>query len=330
MSITYLIGNGFDISVGLKTKYSDFYKYVINSNELKNDNNEILESIKNESDLWSDLELGLGNYTESIGNDIDKLEKFYEDKFQIDIILREYLEKQQENIDWEKSKDNIQKNFMESIYSFYNMFNPAKGNKIKEVINNYRIGDYNIISFNYTNVIEKCVQLSEETIKLVYLHGSLKNDNTILGVNDSEQIKNKFFKESLEMSIVMNKLKINEEIGEYTINKAENILEKSLIVCVYGMSIGDTDKYWWEKIIENLVNNKTKMLIIFHYEPSLDMRNMLKVLRAENNIKDQLLRYSSEDAKVKDELKRKIMVKCNSSMFNMELVFKNSNELVMQ
>lgn len=132
------------------------------------------------------------------------------------------------------------------------------------------------------------------------------------------------------MSIVMNKLKINEEIGEYTINKAENILKKSLIVCVYGMSIGDTDKYWWEKIIENLVNNKTKMLIIFHYEPNLDMRNMLKVLRVENNIKDQLLRYSSEDEKVKDELKRKIMVKCNSSMFNMELVFKNSNELVMQ
>ncbi|WP_368236096.1 AbiH family protein [Clostridium perfringens] len=330
MSITYLIGNGFDISVGLKTKYSDFYKYVINSNELKNDNNEILESIKNESDLWSDLELGLGNYTEGIGNDIDKLEKFYDDKFQIDIILREYLKTQQENIDWEKSKDNIQKNFMESIYSFYSMFNTAQRNKIKEVINHYRIGDYNIISFNYTNVIEKCVQLSEETIKLVYLHGSLKNDNTILGVNDSEQIKNKFFKESSEMSIVMNKLKINEDIGEYTINKAENILEKSLIVCVYGMSIGDTDKYWWEKIIENLVNNKTKMVIIFHYEPNLDMRDRLKVSRAENNIKDQLLRYSSEDEKIKDELKRKIMVKCNSSMFNMELVFKNSNELVMQ
>ena len=27
MNVTFFIGNGFDINIGLKTKYSDFYPY---------------------------------------------------------------------------------------------------------------------------------------------------------------------------------------------------------------------------------------------------------------------------------------------------------------
>lgn len=326
VSITYLIGNGFDISIGLKTKYSDFYKYITNSHEFVKDNNKILESIKNKSDLWSDLELGLGKYTESIGNNNEKLEKFYEDKFEIDLKLREYLRIQQERIDWEKSKNIIEKDFKNNIYSFYNLFKTTEKDKIFDLIRSNRISDYRIISFNYTNIIEKCVELSEEKLKLLYLHGSLDADNAILGVNDSDQIKNEFFKESIEMSIVMNKLTINNDIGEYTINRAENILNDSLIICIYGMSIGDTDKYWWEKILDNLVKEKTKMVIIFHYEPNLDMRDRLKVLRAKNKVKEQLLKYSSEDETLKNKIKNKILVECNSNMFHMNLVFKNNNE----
>ncbi len=29
MNILYILGNGFDINLGLKTRYSDFYKYYI-------------------------------------------------------------------------------------------------------------------------------------------------------------------------------------------------------------------------------------------------------------------------------------------------------------
>ena len=35
MNITFLIGNGFDIKLGLKTRYTDFYPIYINSNKNK-------------------------------------------------------------------------------------------------------------------------------------------------------------------------------------------------------------------------------------------------------------------------------------------------------
>ncbi len=41
MNITFLIGNGFDLNLGLKTRYTDFYKYYMEHNP----NNLISKSI---------------------------------------------------------------------------------------------------------------------------------------------------------------------------------------------------------------------------------------------------------------------------------------------
>lgn len=329
MSVTYLIGNGFDISVGLNTSYSDFYRYIFNKYE--NNKNDILKRIENDSDLWSNLELGLGEYTKYIGNDDEKLEKFFDDKFDIDSKLMEYLRIEQERIDWEQENiiQEVRDNFSKYVYQFYKLFKPAEKDEILKIVNNSN-SLYRIISFNYTNVIKNCIDLLSTNIELLYLHGSLEKGNAILGVNDSEQINNEFFKNSEEMLVSMNKLEINNDIGEYTIVKAKNILMNSDIVCIFGMSIGDTDKFWWQEIINNLMDGSIKMVIIFHYNPNLDINNRVKHLRAKNNIKDQLLRYYSGDMELDKELvvqlKSKIKVLCNSDMFRMNFIFKDSDE----
>ena len=57
--ITFLIGNGFDLNVGLKTTCDDFYQYYIQ----KNPNDLLAQAIQDNHAFWSDLELGLGRYT---------------------------------------------------------------------------------------------------------------------------------------------------------------------------------------------------------------------------------------------------------------------------
>ncbi len=60
MNILFLIGNGFDINIGLKSKYIDFYKYY---NSIKSDNEIITalkESLSINDENWSDLETALG------------------------------------------------------------------------------------------------------------------------------------------------------------------------------------------------------------------------------------------------------------------------------
>jgi hypothetical protein len=65
MNTVFLIGNGFDINLGLKTRYTDFYKYY-NSKESKNESIKLLKNnISNNFNNWSDLEQALGQYTEN-------------------------------------------------------------------------------------------------------------------------------------------------------------------------------------------------------------------------------------------------------------------------
>lgn len=64
MNIVYLIGNGFDRNLGLKTSYQDFYQYYQQQPSSTEDILKIKQLMKNEpSEFWSDLELALGRIT---------------------------------------------------------------------------------------------------------------------------------------------------------------------------------------------------------------------------------------------------------------------------
>lgn len=87
MNITYLLGNGFDINIGLKTRYQDFYLYYLNESQLDNPLvQRIKEDINKNIENWSDLELAIGKYTANVTseneminlyNDLaDSLEKY--------------------------------------------------------------------------------------------------------------------------------------------------------------------------------------------------------------------------------------------------------------
>ena len=63
MDITYLIGNGFDINIGLATRYCDFYEYY----KQQPSSNKTIAKLKNDIrcnyENWADLEVKLGEYT---------------------------------------------------------------------------------------------------------------------------------------------------------------------------------------------------------------------------------------------------------------------------
>lgn len=69
-NVTFLIGNGFDLNVGLKTRYIDFYKiYVIenenDSNIIRNFKKEILRSEAHGWRNWMDFEVGMGQQSKN-------------------------------------------------------------------------------------------------------------------------------------------------------------------------------------------------------------------------------------------------------------------------
>lgn len=58
------LGNGFDIGLGLKSGYKDFYPYFIKKSRENNMIKKEIEADKKENYLnWADLEVALGKFT---------------------------------------------------------------------------------------------------------------------------------------------------------------------------------------------------------------------------------------------------------------------------
>ena len=104
MNVLYILGNGFDLAMGLKTSYPDFYKYLE-----KLTGSELLEKMKDEIKAdkknWSDMEEAFGKYTLNL-NSQNELGDLYKD---LTLCLQDYLmlEQKQFNPTYEQQKSFI-------------------------------------------------------------------------------------------------------------------------------------------------------------------------------------------------------------------------------
>ncbi len=89
MNITFMIGNGFDLNQKLRTGYKNFYAYYLSTNP----DDLISRSIREDYELWADLELGLGFLLKDVTS--ETVDAFLDSKAHLEDCLTRYL--QQEN-----------------------------------------------------------------------------------------------------------------------------------------------------------------------------------------------------------------------------------------
>lgn len=341
MNITFFIGNGFDINLGLKTRYSDFYPYFI---EKATTDNMIRTWLKEDDLLWADLEEELGKKLKDVK--IDELEKFYEDKAELDRLLLEYLGTEQEKISIQEKKEKVSEEFARSLISFDNDLHVVGRNSISSTCNVYKnhVFYYCFICFNYTNVLDQIVEVTKRLkspitthpdatgVKknsllgsLLHIHGTL-DEEMILGVNDVNQVNNEFLQDDMEFLDTFIKNRMNNSIGQRKTERAKRIIEDSHIICIFGMSIGNTDKMWWEEIVKWLNESENNKLIIYYKDHNNELERKLPVniIRLNNRIKREILEKGGANIKNLDidQVKERIFIAYNSQIFRFkEIVF---------
>lgn len=169
----FIIGNGFDLHHGLKTRYTDFKNYLLN-NDL-----ELLEALennfgldRNNDYLWNCFEDKLKHCTSIPYNQNVPVSKETAETnistligqiFYIDLNLNQRI------FDWISE---IQQNEISSVLS------------CKEPI--LMSSDSLFLSYNYTTVLEDCYGISESRVH--HIHGKFSKDNTqqlFVGFGDS-------------------------------------------------------------------------------------------------------------------------------------------------
>ena len=279
MNITFLIGNGFDLGLGLKTKFSDFLPIYLKT-ESKNFNIlKFKEEIRNKIENWSDFELQLGAYTEEFG--AEDWEKFIEQKRDFEKQFMKYLKQEQAKVKYDTNDLNF---FAKGLYFFEksNILRDRPLKLVKSEISNRDI-IFNFINFNYTDTLIRIVVnvFRQNLIKnqkrskgstdrdrigdFAYVHGSI-DKSPIIGVDNKMQIKNPDFAKNIDLCEMLVKHDFDKMIQRDFEEDAEKIIDNSDIICVYGMSLGETDTQWWQYLLDWLINADYRQLIIFNWD----------------------------------------------------------------
>lgn len=336
MKITFLIGNGFDINLGLKTKYKDFvnhYKQINyeentfidekNLNEEKQKKEHIdkfKKHIKENIEMWSNGELALGKYTNELSEGEGDIFSVCLTNFGDE--LSKYLIEQETHIDYNFNKEQIIKSFNRLI-NIPNSFSRAENNALRNIYDYFKDENYGFefITFNYTKTLENCIEQLDSKILNSHFYYSEKNEyisdniyhihgdveGMILGVNDTTQISNIDIFNCEFGDIYLNsflKENNNKLFGKQIEEEVISLLDSSRIIYIYGMSIGETDKRWWKRLCEWLNRDDMRRLII--YQRQKYENSAIPILKrvSERKVKELLLSYGNfnkEDRKVLED-----------------------------
>lgn len=333
MNITFFIGNGFDINLGLKTRYSDFYPYF---NEHAKKDNVIKQWINEDEKPWSDLEEKLGQNLEKLK--LNEIGKFYDDKSELDLLLLEYLEQEQNKLIL-LDDETIRKEFIRSVNNSNVDFSVKDKNSINRTKEIYKNEDfiYEFVCFNYTNTIDRIIDIvtkedkkigkhingglhRDECVGKVYhIHGTV-SEEMILGVNDVSQINNEEMVKNDELLDTFIKFRMNKELGQQKTENVKKIINQSHIIYIFGMSLGNTDKLWWEEIVKWLLSNDNNKLIIFWkgYEDEFIRKIPAKIIRINNKMKKKVFEKGKGSITEEefDNIKERIIITYNAEIFN--------------
>jgi len=223
-----IIGNGFDLNLGLKTSYKDFiesdhYKLLIAKDNL------LAKYFMSKTDLnnWVDIEKEITQYSMYI-KDTDPNVKI-NFKALKEALTKYLLEAQEAEIDQDSQAFKMIQEEIETADKIYN--------------------------FNYTSTVYKVAEILGIDIsnKHSYVHGSIENMDIIFGVEDDARIFSKhiFLKKSY-----------NKNYGESDIGQ---FLKDEHDLIIFGHSLGITDSSYFKKYIQTLAFDWNIPQLKFYY-----------------------------------------------------------------
>ncbi len=221
-----IIGNGFDLDLGLNTRYSDFAKspqwpFKEPTSALA----KFLQS-KSQTNNWFDLEQAIGDFSkqsERLSFDDSNLNDNKADFKQLVDSLSNYLKIEETgDIHINSTAARVLKAFLYDIHYYH--------------------PDDTIISFNYTDLknVSRII-CPHFSVSYSYVHGSLKENNIILGFGDSIdsredcEFMRKSFNENYQPPSFLSSMLLADDIG------------------FFGLSFGEIDYAYFDQFFNLII-----------------------------------------------------------------------------
>lgn len=268
-----ILGNGFDLDLGRKTRYSDFAQSSFWPTELHSQLYQYL-SKKSQIEKWFDLESELANY-------VAKLE-------------HALLPHQKASASADASKDatDFQK-IVEAMISYLQDAQKQPINQESWAAKIFALACKDsafdkIYSFNYTGLGEVASVLNlPEIPKVEYVHGCLSDSSAILGINDSVSTIGgayDFMRKSFNSHYMSHPV-------SYDLKGADEVV-------FFGHSLGDNDYHYFQSFFrhqceEDMELDGKRAITIFTYNENSRME-IMRTLHKMNDGRTSLLFQNNE------------------------------------
>ena len=337
MDITFLIGNGFDIHMGIASAYKKVEAHYANLKKADPRLQAFQKSIAENGDYWSNFEFAIGQYTDRFQDDRQADFQICLDDFTEELIR--YLQAEESKIDYDLCGEEIQKEFIRSISKYDESIPNRYRNTINAIISKNGGVNFRFISFNYTHILDQCLERAFKNNAVVgnhamkgtgynhivnrsvlHIHGDLPGP-IIMGVDNPGQIANKKWSGQRRFRQKLEKPAINARAGSLVDDEVTKLINGSNIICVYGMSIGETDKTWW-KLIGSWLQGADRRLVLFGHSSSYSQVGFThqRQFDIQNNLIDKFLDLAEIQGAERDALENKIIAVINPNLFNINLV----------
>jgi len=237
-----IVGNGFDLDLGLKTGYGDFLnsEEFLSLTDRKPKPNELAKHLVmiQKDKNWVDIEQEFAIYSNKFGNST-------RDKYHA-TVKSNYRELKRALTEYIRTID------VKSI---------NQGSRAYQLICSLvEQGSLSVIDFNYTDTIQTILDHKNIPYRYIQIHGNAKSNDVVFGVQDNVKLhaKHKFFLKSTSLSLFTDWL-----VGE-AINSTQGK------VSLFGHSLGASDHTQFLPFFSG--NRLTPISVDLHYhsEESLD------------------------------------------------------------
>jgi hypothetical protein len=267
----YIIGNGFDLHHGLKSRYWDFRTYLLNKDE---NLVEKLEEYFGDDALWSDFEETLSYLdTEQIVDECSNYLVSYSAEDWSDAYHHDYQYELQKRIDL--ITEELKKRFTEWVLQL-KFPADAADKKIPIIL------DSRFINFNYTDTLQKLYNVADQNV--FYIHNkAIDNSSTLILGHSRNPKANKTLEELYNDEDTDPRVaegnQILDSYFEQTYKSTERIIADNnqyfeklndlKEIYVLGHSLSVVDLPYFQKIIKHIDKAKVKWKVSFYNKKEL-------------------------------------------------------------
>lgn len=287
--VTFLIGNGFDLNLKLDTSASSLVsqyrsdlerRLALNPSGLNSGLRKLYAAISSDPNSWSDFEIQLGKFSQNV-TPTEFVDAFCD--------FRDHLSNQ--ILESEKRIDSFIGGDLSKVAVCSSSFDrwcdqriyevgllPDERNALANALSSARPRLTSFIDFNYTAIVDflvnRCVFLPAIASRhplhtygyVNHVHGSITDDRDIVvGVSEGEQIEDVNCGSDARVLNMFLKPWVNDRRGDYRDEFAKALIADSDVVVIFGMSLGASDRLWWDYLAKWLFKDETHLLLIINH-----------------------------------------------------------------